>query len=263
MSQFATQHETYARVNLREDEYESMLAAFLPIENNSWRWAPWKPTLEGPCGRSRPDAVMVADDFSRWCVVEVELVSHPEDHFRSQFERIEAAHYGRHLAGGVANALGIPMDQRLEQLLRREFPELVCIADGGSDALSMACRDFGFKLAIGTPYRSDLGNWAIHWTRLPAVLNAPPSAIEFRVVRSDERWGGKYFIELPTNFPQLRSIRLRVDGTEYEAAIYDIAGRRRVLLPESVDPSPRDLLRLRPIDPVRDLYELLNGVPQP
>lgn len=259
MTTFATGTDTYAPIRLRENEYEQLIPRFVLRLSNRWHWAEWKPLLEGPQGRARPDAVMVAQDYSAWCVVEVELATHPESHFRDQFAALESAYYGPHLAPGLLSSFPDLLPADIERLLLTEPPTMVCIADGISDALRLACRDFGFELAVGRPHRSPRGDYAIDWGRLPRLLTESVSNIEYRLRPSPELWGGRQRAYLPREFPNLREFTMRCDQMVYPMKVVGAGPARAVLLPAGTRPVAGRPLVLHPADPAVGLFELMNG----
>ena len=203
---------------------------------------------------------MVAQDCSAWCVVEVELASHPESHFRDQFAALEGAYYGPHLAPGLEATLPDLPRSDIERLLVTEPPTMVCIADGISDSLLQACRDFGFELAVGRPHRSPRGDYAIDWGRLPRLLTDSVSSIEYLLRPSPELWGGRQRAYLPREFPNLPEFAMRCDQTIYPMRVVSSTRARTVLLPAGTKPIAGRPLLLHPVDPSRGLYELTNGV---
>ncbi|EYR62446.1 hypothetical protein N866_08475 [Actinotalea ferrariae CF5-4] len=261
MTTFATETEAYSPIRLREGEFEKLVPRFVERLSDRWIWADWKPLLDGPAGRVRPDVALVAKDCSRWCVVEVELASHPESHFRDQFEALEAAYYGTHLLPGLAAAFPSLVEGDIERLLREVPPTLLCIADDLSEALRVACRDFGFELAVGTPYRSTSGSYAIEWRRLPSALAnvQPTSGVEYLLRLAPERFGGRQRATLPREFPNIKHFTLRVAETMHPMRVFDLSASRATYLPTGTVQAQGRPLLVRPIDPINGLYELLNG----
>ena len=105
MKQFVVESDIYERIGLREAEFETLIPRFWDRLTLGWTLFDWKPLLDSPNGRVRPDAVAINDEGDRWVVVEVELASHPESHFRTQFHSLETAFYGRHLLDGLEAAV--------------------------------------------------------------------------------------------------------------------------------------------------------------
>jgi len=258
---FATETEAFYPIRLREGEFEALVPRFVQRLSERWLWADWKPLLDGPAGRVRPDIALISKDCSRWCVVEVELASHPESHFRGQFEALEAAYYDTHLLRGLSAAFPSLAPSDIERLLREEPPTLLCVADDLSESLRIACRDFGFELAVGTPYRSGSGSYAIEWRRVPSSLmeKRGPSGVEYLLRLAPERLGGRQRGTLPRGFPNIKDFSLRVGQTMYPTRVFDLTTARAIYLPKGAVQVQGRPLVIRPIDPAQALYELLNG----
>ena len=259
MTTFATESETYAPIRLREGEYEQLVPRFVQSLSDLWLWADWKPLLEGAAGRARPDVALITKDCSRWCVVEIELASHPESHFRDQFASLEAAYYGPHLAESLATAFPALSFDDIVRLLALEPPTLLCVADDLSEALRLACRDFGFELAVGAPYRSTRGAYAIEWRRIPGLLRDAKSSIEYPLRLFPDRLGGRQRASLPREFPNLKDFSLRCGETIYPLRVVAIGDSRAIFLPKGTAPVLGRPLLVRPIDPLNALYQLVNG----
>lgn len=253
--------ESYSRIRLRENEYERLVPRFVQRVSEHWLWAEWKPLLDSPVGRVRPDVALIASDLSRWCVVEVELASHPESHFRDQFASLEAAYYGTHLLAGLVAAFPELDPSDVERLLRDEPPTLLCIADEASDALLNACRDFGFELAIGTPYHSTSGSYAVEWRRIPPAFTAAwrTNGVEYPLRPAAELLGGRQRASLPRDFPNHRKFTLRSGQTIYPVRVYAFEAARAFYLPAGTTQVAGRPLLLRPLDPDNAQYELVNG----
>jgi hypothetical protein len=254
-----SENESYAPVRLRENEFESLIPRYVERLSNRWHWAPWKPLLDSPLGRVRPDAVMIARDLKSWCVIEVELSSHAESHFRGQFPLLEQAYYGTHLTDSITNAIPFVSKGEIDRLVRSEPPSLVCVADGMTDALRTACRDFGFELSVGTPLRSANGRYAIAWSRISRSLDKTPSHIEFPLMMNAGSWGGRLRAQLPRDFPNIDQITMRIGPLQHVVRVISQSNSRTVLLPVGTRAIRSRPLLLRPIDPVLGLYDLLNG----
>lgn len=260
MTLFATENDSYAPIRLREGEYERLVPRFVEQISRRWRWADWKPLLEGPGGRVRPDVALLARDLSGWCVVEIELAQHPESHYRPQLQALEQAYYGTHLLPSLAYAFPGTPETELRRLLRDEPPTLLCIADDLTESLRVTCREFGFELAVGTPYRSQWGNYAVEWRRIPPCLvEYTASSVEYRLHLTEERLGGRRRATLPRDFPRIRQFTMRAQDTLYPMRVFVLGDSRATFLPVGVSPAAERLLLLRPIDPATALYELVNG----
>lgn len=232
MTTFATEAESYTAISLREGEFEHLIPRFVRRLSERWLWADWKPLLDGPSGRVRPDVALITADCTRWCVVEVELASHPESHFRDQFAALEAACYGPHLTPSLAQAFpAIPVPD-LDRLLTQEPPTLLCVADDLSEALRDACRDFGFELAVGRPHRSNQGSYAIEWRKVPNFLTEPASSTAYLLRLLADRFGGRQRAALPRDFPNVKDFTLRCEQTMYPMKVIDIGDSRAVFLPK-------------------------------
>lgn len=259
MSTFLTGDDAYAPIRLRENEFEELIPRFVQRLSNRWHWAEWKPLLDSPYGRARPDAAMVSRELSSWCVVEVELASHPESHFRDQFAALEAAYYGNHLTASLASSFNQLPVEGIERLVSTEPPTMVCIADDVSEPLRLACRDFGFVLAVGKPFRSERGDYALDWGRLPPLLTHSTSTVEYLLRPSVELWSRRQRAYLPREFPNVRDFTMRCDRTIYPMKVVGIGDVRATLLPLGTVAAAGRPLLLRPVDPARDMYELVNG----
>ena len=259
MKQFISESDSFERVNLRENEFEALIQRMWGRLTVGWTLADWKPLLDSPYGRVKPDAVAINDDCDRWIVVEVELASHPESHFRTQFQQLETAFYGRHLLDGLSRALPNDFVASLGTLLARERPTFLCIADASSDAIVDACRDFGFQLAVLEPYRSKLGAFGTSVSRIPSALVQPRQIQRFLLTISDEKWGGRLLGSLPSNFPIWDSISLRFDEVIYDLRIVATGNTRRIFLPAPYSPRQGHPTVVTAIDPAKGLFELHDG----
>jgi len=258
MSQFVTDDDVYEPVRLREAEFEGMIPRFWNRLAVDWNIADWKPLLDSPYGRVRPDSIVVNRELTRWYVVEVELASHPQSHYRSQFQALESAYYGRHLLDGVEKALGL--DARcLDTLLTRERPEFLCIADQSTQPLTEACRDFGFQLAVLSPYRSRLGVYGVNLARMPREFFAVRRPQRFALAVGEEKWGGRLPATLPANFPRWGQIAVRYQGSIHDLRVTSMGRVRRVFLPESFAAQPGRATLLTGVDPAQGFFELDEG----
>lgn len=259
MKQFVTGSDYYEPVKLREGEFEALLPRFWSRLSVGWRIAAWKPLLDSPYGRVRPDALVLNDQLDRWAVVEIELSSHPESHFRSQFPALESAHYGRHLLDGVSAAVPEEDRERLKALITHERPSLLCVADQATDTIIESCRDFGFQLAVMTPYRSRLGDYGLAVTRMPREYIEPRRPQRFVLTLGEDEWGGRLLAELPRTFPVRRTISVRYLDRVHDLQVMTVSRVRRIFLPLEYDPPPGTAPFLLVIDPAQGLFELEEG----
>jgi hypothetical protein len=256
---FLSPTETFERVNLREDEFEALVPPYVARLAAGSTWGDWKPRLDSPHGRVHPDAVIVNSEIDRWWVVEVELASHPESHFRDQFNALSDAYYGYHLVSGLARALPGLAFPDMERLLSRERPGFVCIADEASQSLTDACRDYGFQLAVMTPYRSDMGSFGLAVTRFPRDLVARRDQLLYPLSVSGEPWGGRYIAVLPKIFPNHQTIDVRYADVVHTLRITAAGTTRRIFLPLGYHPADGRVTVLASVDPARQLFELDGG----
>lgn len=256
MKRFITGTDVYQRVNLREDEFESIVPRYWSRLTHEWPLFDWKPLLESPHGRVRPDAVGVNARLRRWFVVEVELASHPESHFRSQFQALEAAYYGRHLVSsfaGIDHGLEVA---ELTDMLVSEPPFFLCVVDEANEKVIDACRDFGFELAVCVPHRSTLGDFAFAVNRTPAFISDTDFGHRYVLRLGTASLGGRETADLPPEFPRKSSLTLRYQDIVNDVRVLEIGGRRRIFLPLGYTTLAGRPPTLHPIDPAIGLYEL-------
>jgi hypothetical protein len=250
VSRFLTPSAEYEPIHLKEAVFESTLHLHAGRLFPRWFLFRWDPLLESPFGKVKPDQVLIKDDYSLWYVIEVELASHHESHYRPQFNALEAAHYGSHLLDGLLRAGPRGLDQdRLREMLRSVHPNLLCIADDHSDRLSRACRDYSFELVVAEPFRAG-GDYGLFVTRLPEHLRRvdPPATFNVTIQRGVL---GRLRCSLPTGFPQRPLYSVRFAGQVVQGQL--IQGR--LLLPplDGLQAGPASLV---PIDPAEGSWEL-------
>lgn len=102
-----------------ESEYEDLI-----IEQSQWLFPqyhtiPFKKTLESEFGNGRPDVALIAQDFSHWWLIEVELGTHAfRQHVFQQVAVFSSAVVHPDLAPYIASKLkNAPRAQLLEMLL--------------------------------------------------------------------------------------------------------------------------------------------------
>jgi hypothetical protein len=256
MRRFITEADSFERVALREDEFENLVPRFWANVAPGWDLFKWKPLLDGPSGRARPDAIVLSSISDRWMVVEVELAHHPESHFRDQFDSLSNAHYGLHLQESLVNAAGGRSREEIKRRLQGEPPGFLCIADEANDKLTATCRDFGFDLAIFTPFRSRQGHYAVDMTRVPRHFVESRGAAKYMLRLIDTSWGGRLVAELPSDFPRKDRISVRYGDEVSDIKVRAISGRRRVFLPEKFRSTSNSPVALRGLDPQVGLFEL-------
>lgn len=256
MRQFLTGADAYERVALREGELESLVPRYWNRLSSDWPLADWKPLLESPYGRVRPDGMALNAEGDRWAVVEIELASHPESHFRNQFQALESAYYGRHLIDRVAEVFPQRPLEDLKVLLTRERPSFLCIADEATESIVSACRDFGFQLAVMTPYRSHLGDYGVSVSRIPRQFVEPRTPSRYLVTLGEERWGGRFSGQVPADFPNWTNLSVRYHDTIHDLRVRSIGSARRVFLPAEYEPVLGSPTILTSIDPASGFFEL-------
>lgn len=259
MRRFVTGDDAYDRVSLREGEFEKLIPRYWARLSSGWSLVEWKPLLDSPHGRVRPDGMALNAEGDRWIVVEVELASHPESHFRNQFQALESAYYGRHLVERVAECFPDRPRQALDLLLSRERPSFLCIADEATDSILHACTDFGFQLAIMTPYRSTLGDYGISVSRMPRDLVEPRRSRRYMLALGEGQWGGRFTGQVPNDFPNWTVIYVRYRDTVYDLHVTAMGRVRRVFLPSDYEPVPGSPAILTSLDPARGIFELGEG----
>lgn len=260
MRHFLTGTDTYERVSLRESELEALIPRYWERLCPGWTLRDWKPLLDSPYGRVRPDALALNTESDRWAVVEVELASHPESHFRNQFQALESAYYGRHLVDRIAAGFPDRSLQTLRALVSRERPSFLCIADEATDSIINASRDFGFQLAIMTPFRSILGDFGLSVSRIPRDFAEPRRPSRYVLALGEDRWGGRYSAQLPHEFPNWQTVSVRYRDTVYDLRVSALGGVRRLFLPAAYDPVAGSPAMLINIDPVNGTFELEEGI---
>jgi len=256
LSNFITETETYEPVRLREDEFESLLATMFGKYAVGWHWFDCKPLLDSEYGRVRPDAILLHETARRWWVVEVELASHPESHFDTQFRQLAAARYGAAVVEAVKAPIPADLLAHALKLAEDLPPELLCVADAATANLTRSCRTHGFRLATMTPARSKNGGYGLAVDTFPDELISSDRRTEYPLVLQDDLWGGRLFAQLPRNFPNKQRVRLRHRGLVHDIRIFAMATSRRALLPPDVDVKARQYPMLVSVDPVNDLFEL-------
>ncbi|HEU4456692.1 MAG TPA: hypothetical protein VFR81_26730, partial [Longimicrobium sp.] len=126
-----------------EATYERCIQSLAPRLFPDYWWCPFKAEVRHPDGLVHADAALIAQDYSRWYVVEVELASHRwEDHIKPQLTKLsqgifQEVHRARlienqpHLAQGAIKDLDI------------YTPEVALIIDSASPATRKWCRSQG------------------------------------------------------------------------------------------------------------------------
>lgn len=252
---FITPTEHYMRVQLLEADYESVVYRRHEILFPGWKLWPWKKRIEGRLGGAVPDAIMISNDITEWIVVEVELASHPTSHFDDQFARIEAAQFNEANLASIALATGLNADGLLSRLILRTPPSLLCIADEATHALERACRSNGFMFAVATPYRSNLGNYALELVRSPADLRRSIGSAEV-AIQIVANFGDNHLGLLPASFGTRDSITLIHQDVLHETRLLKKSGRIRLFLPAKFRVRPGRTAVLVPVDPSVGTYRV-------
>jgi hypothetical protein len=218
--------------------------------------ARWAPKVDGPGGRAHPDRILISDRSDEWCVVEVEIASHPASHFDSQFHALGLASYGLHLAESVVRSCPWLDLQGARALLANE-PTLVCIVDCWTEAVRDACRENGFELLVLEPYRSSsTGSFALRRGRVPPVLRLERRLPGAYALPYSTSLGGSAVLSVPSTFPHADSIMIRRDDELYECSIKQRSdGSRLTIFPAELGVTVEGV-RLKPIDPVMRIYRI-------
>lgn len=256
MTSFIVKDEIFERIQPLEADYETLVARFAPRLFPNWQMWRWDPLVDGPEGRGKPDQVLVRADLKEWCVVEVELASHPESHFQNQFRVLAAARYGPNLVESLVTATDGIARADLERLVKRR-PLLLCIADDDSSRLRLVCREHEFDLAVLQPYRGTLGSYALWRVSVPTWLSGSPLSAGTYVLDIATIMGGKVIARLPNSFPEATSIIVRHKGVLHETRVFrKDEGGRFVLLPATVTGGSNEIA-VSAIDPSAGRYEVI------
>lgn len=256
MTAFVTDGALFQRLQLREDEFEAVIARLFPVLADGWVWIEFKPLVEGPLGRARPDALVVSLRSDQVWVVEVELGHHGEAHFDGQFRKLEAASFGPRLADSLPDSVSEDLRAHVKARLAAAPPDLLCVSDRVTEPLRAVARATGFALVQMVPYRSSDGQYGLAADPLPRSFQRGGSKAEYMLKVALGTWGGRHSADLPRNFPHEGVIVLRYEGILHESRVKALSDRRFIFLPNAVEMSRRQVAALVAIDPINRLYEL-------
>jgi hypothetical protein len=255
LARVLTDGDVYERVRLLEADYETTVLKFGVTILPGWRLVGWKPMLRTTIGQGvMPDAVLVDLESSEWYVVEVELASHSVDeHIRPQLERLRYAMYGDDLAPGLMRATGRSEDAIRLMLSRR--PGFLCVVDGDSVDVRLACQEFGFEYAVAEPLKSDANRFALRVLAMPYVLRRQSLGRGWRLAASPPIMG-TVAVALPADFPD-GPLTLDYEGDRHPVREVTLQGQRFMLLGFiERKTGPRDLFLVRVRDAARRLFVL-------
>jgi hypothetical protein len=168
-----------------EARFEAQVAYVSATLFPDYYWCDFKAEIRSPDGLVHPDAALIARDYSRWFVVEVELVKHSwEDHILPQLTKLAGGYYNSgHRDRLVAANTWLDAD-RMDSIDIYN-PEIVLIIDSAPSHIRAWCRANHVICLEASPYLSHTNDLLIAVTgdHLPAFrsnVGAPPIAIARR-----------------------------------------------------------------------------------
>jgi hypothetical protein len=236
---FGNPPETFLPLkNYREDEYLSWLIRFSTHLFPEWQMAEWDKLVEGPSGKTKLDAVLIRKDYTDWFVVEVELASHPRDHFETQFRAQRDATY---CLGPIINSIvercpDLDPQAIRDMIKRTPRPALLCIANQYTQILEEACRSFGYELSVISPWKNTKNKLALQVSRMPTALEASSMKASTKYnLQFIKNFGNQSVYSLPRTAPESECYTLASGGELYECFVYAAkANLRTIWIPKSI-----------------------------
>lgn len=144
-----------------EATFEVAVVEALTTVYRRYRCIKFTGTFEFDGGRHRPDLALVAEDFSHWFVIEVELIAHSlQDHVLPQ---VRAFCYGDpepDCASAMARDLGIDLG-RAETLIKYVPRAVVVVANRWGEHWLPVLRSHGVQMLVVTRFQATSGARAL------------------------------------------------------------------------------------------------------
>lgn len=144
---------------LSEGEFESLLIQNADIIRPDTSIVPYKKTVYAGERSARADLAIIADDYRKWTVVEVEMLRHDlHRHVVPQIDTLRNALYDRSHAEYLA-AKNAKLDpDKLAQMLRGEPPEVLVLVNKYDEEWAREIRRYGAHMMVFEIFRSPTSN---------------------------------------------------------------------------------------------------------
>lgn len=157
-----------------EDRYELLVRSHASHSFPDYYWVDFKSEIRHPAGLVHADAALVAKDYSKWIVVEVERVEHSwENHIRPQLSYLLDGWYTNHHRARLAEK-SPALDMARLQNLDVHHPEFALIIDSAPVMIRQWCRRNHIYCVEAAPFMSRANQVALALTgdELPSVGQA-------------------------------------------------------------------------------------------
>ena len=171
-----------------EDEFEAVVCNALPLAFGGYRCVPFRGTFNHDGHLFQPDLALVADDFSHWFIIEVELVSHSLDHH--VLPQVRAFQYGKpqeDCERSLSRTLAIPIDQ-IRTFIQFVPRSVAVVANNHNPLWEQSFRGLGVQMLTVHAFESETGGRAFLIDGVLSVLmehlgfgtySAPDRSIRF------------------------------------------------------------------------------------
>lgn len=235
MTDFLTLSERFRPISGSEADYQLTLKNFSSLLFPNYHYVVWDPRIYRPDGTyQQPDAFLIHREFVDWFVIEVELAHHPVSHIAAQLDTFATGAYGPQLmAGFIQREAALGGDPRLETLLLRQRPSVLCIINALTDRVREVCTASGAELVVAERFLGNGGQTALWLRHLPSQLGAAGVVGLWPLQRSGRLIGNRELAYLADTFPlgvQQLHLRYREEPAT-TCSVRELGPRRFVNLP--------------------------------
>lgn len=144
---------------LAESEFESLLIQNTDLIRPDTLIVPYKKTVYAGDRSARADLAIVAKDYRKWTVVEVEMLRHDlHRHVIPQIDTLRNALYDRSQAEYLARKNRMLDPEKLVQMLRGEPPEVLVLVNKYDEEWARETRRYGAHMMVFEIFRSPTTN---------------------------------------------------------------------------------------------------------
>ena len=142
---------------LSETEFETLLVHNADIIRPGNLIVPFKKTVYAGEDSGRPDLAIIAEDYRRWMIVEVEMIRHSlYRHVVPQILVFREASYGQTDAEYLLSKNSTLDYSKLQDMLRGEAPEVLVLVNKYDSEWAREIRRYGAHMMVFEIFRSEL-----------------------------------------------------------------------------------------------------------
>jgi hypothetical protein len=156
-----------------EAHLETHLRSIAPVLFPDYDWCVFRALVESEDGSARPDAALVAKDYSEWWVVEVEKIEHSTIyHVEPQLRKLSGGIYAARHRATLLNE-----NSRLEAAgvarLPIAQPRFLLIVDHATPVIHTIAAQHSFEVLQATPFKSQSNHYAMACSGVVPKLVSP------------------------------------------------------------------------------------------